>query len=568
MTKILDIDGYDNNDYSLLCIAITTYDDQLLLEILDSNIDLDVRFKSKKYPVNYTPSPLMEAVRFNNANAVRLIGKKLKAQGTLDLSQEAYSKPLLHHAIRGGNPDIVRYLISFGVDVNLSSKEDTPLTSSIRVLPTYSLIQYGEWDTGADKKQLLDWYNGKGEFPQTATAVKWRGNLNILKQILEAGADCTVHDICNNTPIEVMNTLTSPEHIKNRVFCTDNGAAVEFVSAGKDDITFNITLLNRDETHRHPVTVTYNVCDVRALLEQYKEKNKHKGVDSKKLKELEASVEDCKRKADRHESDLSHVRAERKVVQEKNSILDIIYKYEGLKGFYVNADELIFHNTQVVCGLRTGKLKREHYAKADMVADGISAVGGAVPVFGHGAKAVGAVVQKGSDINEKRNHKRFRKNLPETKEVQAWANSITIELTKHFGAELIKLNAERAEEFAEKVAEVVYDTLIEKEYEDNSKQKTGVKQILINAVKKSDAVNQKLDSLLNAQTRDDKKHQETLARQKQEAQKAKAIAAKRQQEKAQLAQYAQYRAANGKELDAEDVQVLEDAAQKKECSIM
>lgn len=305
MTKIVDINRGKNKEYLDLYTAITCHSDDLLKESFEKNLDLDIGFSIKNLGNNYFPTPLMLSVRSNNAKAVRLISNKMRLQGTLNLTEEAHSTSLFHHAIRVGNPEIVRYLLTYKADANLSSHEETPIMTAVRKLPTFSLINDGEWGTDVNKADLLEWYNGKKDFPNNASTVTWKGSLNIIEQVLKAGGDVTASDNFGVSALDLINSVNDPIHLKRRMFQDDN-CKLEFVSADQDQIVFKTNLVSRNSRKEQTVNVTYDVREVRKLLEKYKEQNKNKGYDSKLLKEVQNSVSnhEVKLNADQEAFDL------------------------------------------------------------------------------------------------------------------------------------------------------------------------------------------------------------------------------------------------------------------------
>lgn len=510
MTTKIKLHGRALNDlYVGMHAAIACCEDELLESDLDKNPDLDVIFVTEEGK-EYTPISL--AVSFENENAVRILCARMKAQGILNhhLSREILDYSPLHVASFRGHPNITKILLSYGADPNAfagiskDANGETPLMGAVEHISSHSLIECGDWDKET-QNQLRLWYAGivlKGQenepaFPSTATAVTWHGNNEIIEELLsKKGVDPTAKDKFGISPYKLLTTLTDPKHIERNTF-HDGVSHPKVLSVSDDVIVFEAQIMNR-LGERHPIKVTYDVREIRAMLAQKIEDNKKDAL------AIATAVATSPKKESKEDKE----QAERK------QNIDAYSKTPALNMFFTDFAKDLNTEISTALTLLTNKVDRAHYTKADHVADGIGMASDLplVGAFVGGApKAIGKGIILVNNKLEKDKFKNLKKNVAVPPSlIPTFCEDIALGILEQYSLSISKLDLKKVETFVKEAVEKACAILVGDKISDNPKV---VIRTVINLIVKNIDFSNQLSSLVNKQLKENAKEAAASAKQ-------------------------------------------------------
>lgn len=527
MPKTIDTEKAENKKFAELGAAIESRDDEWLDEVLSEPIDLDVVLKFSEG----NETPLTSAIRHNYENGVRVLCNKMKVSGilTTHLTHETQEHTPLHFSTYVGNPDIVTILLSQGADPNAYSGKktgdgDTPLMSAIRYLTPYSLIHDGDWGDKDLQEKLKLWFDGKISLPEGELTVKWSGKLNIINLLLDKGADPTAKDKFKVSPWTLVNTFNDKVHFSRDTF-GDGTSKPVFLSGDADHAVFKGKMRKLGTDEVAPVTIIYDIREIRKLLTTYKDKNKDTSATSHKVKELsdalrqeaverKAKVEDLSRELKQTKEDLSRELKQTKEEQkpliqeykgklERTKIIASFLKGTGLQVFFDMFTKRLHGQLSAVGVINTKKIDRAHYTNADKLSDGVGKLSD-LPIIGAfvgGApKLLGAGAQKLSDRSENKRYAHLEKNVPTPQHWAGFCEDIAIGVLKQCQTTVAQLSTLRATKLVDEAVKLTFDLLSKSEI-------TGdVTKFVIDSLVSSDALAKKMKQLCEEQAKDNAKN--------------------------------------------------------------
>jgi len=153
---------------------------------------------------------LAKEIKTPNQNLAKLkTSIKQISKLPIDLNMRIYKgRTLLHYAIIGGNSGIINLLVKAGVNPNLCDDDfNTPLHFAIiknEYFGVHELLKIKEVDVDAPS-----------EFEQTPLhKAVIRGNLDIVKLLIKYGADPSLVDEKNESPLDYAKDENEEEIIK------------------------------------------------------------------------------------------------------------------------------------------------------------------------------------------------------------------------------------------------------------------------------------------------------------------------------------------------------------------
>ncbi|MEY9979088.1 ankyrin repeat domain-containing protein [Lysinibacillus sp. RC79] len=135
----------------------------------------------------------------------------LNENASLALSKDEYGFSLLHAAVSTENPELVKYLIDLGVDVNSRNDEG--------IAPLHIVLYPEVAECLLDNGALIDLTTNDGDTPLHTQVSDGEERIDIIQLLLKRGANSEIKNIFGENALDIAKsreeTLIIKELLKN-----------------------------------------------------------------------------------------------------------------------------------------------------------------------------------------------------------------------------------------------------------------------------------------------------------------------------------------------------------------